>query len=170
MQPRGNANRLTLEQQRAKFAWEVTAAYGDKEANFAKAAPLLIMNSGLMQFLCFCMGKEDGRALRQPLRILLQRRGESEPRIGEHALISADLCAWLACRFPDFPADARSPRECERPLGELFRCILDWLSTQNAARFRQMTSEAMAYLRWVRLMSEARLKMEGIQNAGAGRA
>ncbi len=170
MQPRGNSNRLTLEQQRAQQAWKVSARYGEKEANFAKSAPLIIMNSGLMQFLCFSIGKSDEKALKQPLTNLLQARGENDIRIGEHALISVDLCAWLARRFPDFPPEAKRPEECRRPLGGLFREILDWISRQQPAAYQHLTAEALAYLKWVRFMSEARLKMEGTQHAGASRS
>ena len=45
---------VTLEQQRAQFAWdcakEGTALAGDDYRNLAKAAPALIMNNGLMQY------------------------------------------------------------------------------------------------------------------------
>lgn len=57
MQPRGNSNRLTLEQQRAQDAWAKCERYTKAQVNAAKGLPALIMNSGLMQVLAFCNDK-----------------------------------------------------------------------------------------------------------------
>ena len=45
--------RETLEQRRAKHAWDKCADYSPEEVNIAKGLPALIMNSGLMQTLAF---------------------------------------------------------------------------------------------------------------------
>ena len=44
---------MTLEQARAKFAWDKVQGCSEAYAKFAKAAPALIMNNGLMQSLAF---------------------------------------------------------------------------------------------------------------------
>ncbi len=61
METQNKENRLPLEQQRARHAWEKAgegiATYGTDYANTAKALPALIMNSGLMQVMAFCHDK-----------------------------------------------------------------------------------------------------------------
>lgn len=51
-------NSMTLEQARAKFAWNSVQGCTDAYAKFAKGAPALIMNNGLMQSLAFFHEKE----------------------------------------------------------------------------------------------------------------
>jgi CRISPR-associated protein Cmr5 len=74
--PNYGGSRLTLEQERAKDAWEKSAHYGEKHCKFAKGMPALIMNSGLMQVLAFC--REKG---------------------GEQEAVAADVRRWLSRRF-----------------------------------------------------------------------
>lgn len=67
---------LTLEQQRAKDAWERVERGVTKEyVNAAKAMPALIMNSGLLQVMAFSHQKQ-----------------------GMHEQVASDLRAWLAFR------------------------------------------------------------------------
>jgi len=63
---------LTLEQQRAKDAWDKSEGCTEKYMNLAKGLPALIMNSGLMQVMAF-----------------LHEKG------GEHKILAADLRDWL---------------------------------------------------------------------------
>ena len=72
----------TLEQQRARDAWERCADCPKEYANLAKALPALIMNSGLMQVMAF-----------------LHEKG------GVHDRLAADLRAWLHRRFDALPSD-----------------------------------------------------------------
>lgn len=54
------APRLTLEQQRARYAWEKVLEaqkLGGDYTNLVKAAPALIVNNGLMQALAFWQSK-----------------------------------------------------------------------------------------------------------------
>jgi len=69
---------LTIEQQRARDAWQWSASYKKEAVNAAKGLPALIMNSGLMQVLAFCHQKGD------PLET-----------------ISKHLRNWLAGRFAE---------------------------------------------------------------------
>ena len=64
--------RQTLEQQRARDAWEKSAGCSKEYRNLAKAVPALIMNSGLMQVMAF-----------------LHQKG------GTHEELAADLRGWL---------------------------------------------------------------------------
>ncbi len=68
---------MTLEQRRARDAWQRCERYKKEHANAAKALPALIMNSGLMQVLAFCHQKADA-----------------------NEVIAADLRDWLVQRFP----------------------------------------------------------------------
>ena len=71
----------TMEQQRATFAWAAAergiAAASDKYTKLAKAAPALIMGSGLMQTLAF-----------------LSDKGEAQ-----HKQLLQHMLDWLAQRF-----------------------------------------------------------------------
>ncbi|MCS6997544.1 MAG: type III-B CRISPR module-associated protein Cmr5 [Casimicrobiaceae bacterium] len=72
----------TLEQQRARDAWDKSAHYTKERANFAKGLPALIINSGLMQVLAFCHEKE-----------------------GEYEAVASDLRRWLHKRFNNVDRD-----------------------------------------------------------------
>lgn len=67
----------SLEQQRAKFAWERVQDCSKDYTNLAKAAPALIMNNSLMQALAFYQskGKEHHLALNRHLCEWLRQRG-----------------------------------------------------------------------------------------------
>lgn len=65
--------RLTLEQERAKYAWESVQGCSKDYTNLAKAAPALIMNNGLMQALAFYESKDKG----------------------QHDTLVRHLCTWL---------------------------------------------------------------------------
>jgi CRISPR-associated protein Cmr5 len=121
MQPRGNSNRLTLEQQRAQDAWTKCERYTKAQVNAAKGLPALIMNSGLMQVLAFCNDKGK-----------------------EYEQVSQDLRGWLARRFP--------------ALGRAddFVQFMNALLACEPRQYQQITAEALAWLKWLRLMSSAR--------------
>lgn len=72
-----NDVRLTLEQQRAQFAWACVQGCSGEYTNLVKAAPALIVNNGLMQALAFWQGKgkEHHKALVSQLLGWLQNRG-----------------------------------------------------------------------------------------------
>ena len=77
-QPQKKEIRPTLEQQRALDAWEKCAAYKKEHVNIAKGLPALIMNSGLMQVLAFCHGKDGANEdVAKHLRALLQIGGDA---------------------------------------------------------------------------------------------
>jgi CRISPR-associated protein Cmr5 len=67
----------SLEQQRAKFAWERVQGCSKDYTNLAKAAPALIMNNGLMQALAFYQskGKDQHLDLNRHLCEWLYKRG-----------------------------------------------------------------------------------------------
>lgn len=68
----------TLEQKRAKYAWERVQSCTRRDyTNLAKSAPALIMNSGLMQTLAFYKSKDKDhhRALIQHVCGWLETQG-----------------------------------------------------------------------------------------------
>ena len=121
MQPQDPQRKLTLEQIRAKHAWDKAKDYQKSHINTAKALPALIMNSGLMQVLAFCHDKG-----------------------GEYEVISGHLREWLRSRFENL----RRAQEFEQFMSELMRC--------PPREYQQACMEALAWLKWLRLMSAAR--------------
>ena len=111
----------TLEQQRARDAWERCGPDCEREyVNLAKALPALIMSSGLMQVMAF-----------------LHEKG------GVHEKLASHLRAWLHCRFDALPPDftgfmedllkTDDPRRYQAVTAEAF-AWLKWLRQMAAAR------------------------------------
>jgi CRISPR-associated protein Cmr5 len=119
---------LTLEQLRAQDAWDRCASYTKEHVNIAKGMPALIMNSGLMQVLAFC--HEKGK------------KEKGQP----HELVATHLRTWLNQRFNGV---ARDPG---------FEAFMQGLLQAEPANFQAITTEAYAWLRWMRQMAAARVK------------
>jgi CRISPR-associated protein Cmr5 len=113
---------MTLEQERARNAWDACAKYTKEHVSIAKGLPALIMNSGLMQVLAFC-----------------HQKGE------QHQEVATDLLNWLYSRFrdrvikkPDFESfmgalyEAK-PEDYQAVTAEAF-AWLKWLRQLAAAR------------------------------------
>ncbi len=111
----------TLEQKRARDAWERCASYRKEHVNLAKALPALVMNSGLMQVMAF-----------------LQEKGDQHDKVG------ADLREWLAGRFAFVEPD--------------FNAFMDGLLRAEPHEYQAITTEAFAWLKWLRQMAAARQK------------
>lgn len=115
----------TLEQKRAADAWKRAQGCGSDYQNLAKSLPALIMNSGLMQVLAF-----------------LHEKG-SKPSQRHCQVLGDQLRAWLSHRFPK-----------ELPRSE-FADFMQTLMTAEPRTFQAITTEAFAWLRWVRQMAPA---------------
>ncbi len=116
----------TLEQKRAKDAWERSGsgviAHGKDYVNLAKSLPALIMNSGLMQVMAF----------------LQQKKGNSV-----HQRIACDLRKWLNRQFGhDSPAE--------------FEGFMEAMLSASPRHYQNVTNEAFAWLRWLRQLASAR--------------
>lgn len=120
--------RLTLEQSRAKDAWEVCKGYNKDHVNFAKGLPALIMNSGLMQVMAFC--NEKGAK-------------EKTKHAGE---VAQHLRVWLQQRFPEKLKGADFLPFMESFLQEGF----------SSADYQAINAEAFAWLKWLRQLAAAR--------------
>lgn len=116
---------LTLEQRRAADAWERCQGCNSEYQNLAKGLPALIMNSGLMQVLAF-LHEKGSKASQAHAGVL-----------GQH------LRQWLSQRFPQ----ALPSAEFGPFMQALMRC--------EARTFQLITTEAFAWLRWMRQMAPA---------------
>ena len=116
---------VTLEQQRAQFAWdcakEGTALAGDDYRNLAKAAPALIMNNGLMQTLAFYQDK-------------------GKPH---HMTLAGQLRRWIMKREGGNGQDPGFP------------LMMEALLRAQPDQYRRATDEALLILRWIRQFAAA---------------
>lgn len=123
-----STSKLTLEQQRAQHAWDCCANYRKEHVRAAKGLPALIMNSGLMQVLAFC--HEKGK--------------KESTRFNED--IATDLRQWLQSRFQ------------QKIKSSEFETFMQALMHAESALYQEITTEAFAWLRWLRQMAPARVK------------
>lgn len=115
----------TLEQQRASHAWEKCQGCDDEYAKLAKGLPALIMNSGLMQVMAF-LHEKGSKSSQEHCRIM-----------GTH------LREWLRQRYPD------------KIEGDDFSQFMQSMLKSSPTDFREITTEAFAWLRWMRQMAPA---------------
>lgn len=115
----------TMEQRRAADAWQRCQGCSQEYANLAKGLPALIMNSGLLQVMAFL--NEKGAKTNQ-----------------RHcAELASHLRQWLSAQFPGAIRSAD------------FAPFMQALMGCDARTFRLVTTEAFAWLRWVRQMAPA---------------
>jgi len=116
---------VTLEQQRAQFAWdcakEGTALAGDDYRNLAKAAPALIMNNGLMQTLAFYQDK-------------------GKPH---HMTLAGQLRRWIMKREGGNGQDPGFP------------LMMEALLRAQPDQYRRAADESLLILRWIRQFAAA---------------
>jgi CRISPR-associated protein Cmr5 len=135
----------TLEQERAQDAWncaesakrELAQKYGDY-VNVARGLPALIMNSGLMQVLAFT--HEKSKKAREKLE--QGKRNDIQKNDGlQYALLEKHLLAWLQ----------------QRKHSELddFASFMQTLMKKEARQFQAVTTEALAWLKWLRQIAPA---------------
>lgn len=112
--------------QRAADAWEKSRHCSDEYMKLAKGLPALIMNSGLMQVMAF-----------------LQEKGAKASQ--HHCVdLAQHLRGWLRRRFPRTIPDDR------------FEPFMEALMQKASPRdYQDITTEAFAWLRWMRQMAAA---------------
>ncbi len=135
----------TLEQQRAKVAWECVADFDQKVANkeikkkyrsLARNLPALILGSGLGPTLAFLRSKGS--------------ESWKEPNGGakEHDWICYHLNRWLTQWMKKW----RNQEEED---------ILHWIVTKSdSTNYRYVTNEALAFAQWLKRFAEAELPEE----------
>lgn len=116
----------TMEQKRAADAWQKCQGCEKDYVNLAKSVPALIMNSGLMQVLAF-MHEKAGKDPKKP-----------HGKLGEH------LRTWL---YQQFKGDLKSA-----DFGPFISALMN---IENPQKYQQITTEAFAWLRWLRQMAAA---------------
>jgi len=121
----------TLEQKRAQDTWEKCQGCGTGYKNLAKGLPALIMNSGLMQVMAF-----------------LHEKGAKEKQV-YYRILAEQLRDWLHQRFREQIPD------------KAFVPFMQALMQANPHDFQAITTEAFAWLRWLRQMAPAVCSEEG---------
>ena len=128
---------LTLDQQRAKYAWEraeKNRPHGKTYVNFTKSAPAFIMVNGLMQALAF-----------------YESRKKNDKAAHE---IVTDVVNWLGLRMDPPLQDAS------------FGSMMEKLYGMPSEQYMQATRETLAMLRWLRQFADALKKDEPITSTG----
>lgn len=103
----------TLEQQRAAYAWKCVNSVGPQQReeykNLAKAMPMMVMNSGLMQTLAFLeeKGKAHHAALRDHVIHWITKQGQGE-RPMPFAQLMPELLKAEPVRFRQFTAETHA--------------------------------------------------------------
>jgi CRISPR-associated protein Cmr5 len=118
----------SLDQARARFAWNEVQNQGEKYEKLAKGLPTLIMQSGLMPVLAF-----------------LNEKGENH-----HKALRDDLCTWLQRRFPQ---QINSPNFAVVMTALMGNQQGD--AAGHAQFYRMATEETLAILRWIRQFAAA---------------
>lgn len=118
----------SLDQKRARFAWEKVQGQNDKYVKLAKGAPALIMQSGLMPVLAFY-------------------RGKGEP---QHRALLAHLCEWLHRQFAPRISNDQFPTVMKVLMGDA-----QGDAAEHARLYQYATQEALALLRWIRQFAAA---------------
>ena len=136
---------LTLDQQRAEFAWrsaERAAQQGliENYAILTKSTANLMMTSGLMQTLAFLQAKtkKNGR--------------------DQYGLLLCDLCRWLGRILGDNELidGSRFPTEEQAT----FQKVMNALYHSPSDIYMRANSELMAFFRWLRQLADARKSQE----------
>ena len=126
----------TLEQKRAKKAWEDIQSvarrseddFKKKYGSLARRVPMLVLTNGLGQTLAY-----------------LRSKGKDD-QSNEHNVLFRHLSAWTMRQV--------APNEKDRAL-------LAWVLNTNSDAYRRATTEALAYLTWLKRFAEAELPTEG---------
>jgi CRISPR-associated protein Cmr5 len=125
----------TIEQKRAKAAWEDVARakekgkdFGGKYKRLAQKMPAYILTNGLGQSLAFLKSKAKGKD------------GSSK----EHELLYEHLSKWVMQQVD--------------PKGN--QSLLQWVMDNDSISYRRATTEVLAFLAWLKRFAEAELENE----------
>ncbi|MHA2641765.1 MAG: type III-B CRISPR module-associated protein Cmr5 [bacterium JZ-2024 1] len=131
----GQTHQKTLDQQRARQAWEniqevVRKDGGDlkkKYGGLARKVPFLILTNGLGQTLAF-----------------LRAKGKDKPEDAHH-LIYGHISRWTMSQIPSQGSE---------------KDLLKWVLSADSASYRRASVEALAFLNWLKRFAEAELPAE----------
>jgi len=125
-------NHRTLEQERAKHAWDCIEKLNKENKEYrqeAKKLPVRIMASGLGQALAFIHAKSKDK-----------KKGLNQLKV--------DLTAWVITK--------RLSAEAQKKEGDLLQNILEG----DSDFLRRATHETLAWLQWLNRFTEAKFGME----------
>jgi CRISPR-associated protein Cmr5 len=130
----------TLDQKRAKQAWDEIqsvmnrpADFKKKYGSFARRVPMLVLTNGLGQTLAFLFSKAKFQE---------QNRSVEAQAYGE---LFHHLSKWTMSQIAPTSSD---------------QTLLDWILRGDSAAYRRATTEALAYLTWLKRFAEAELPTE----------
>lgn len=124
----------TLDQQRAKQAWDNIQSVANRPDDFkkkygslARKVPMLVLTNGLGQTLAFlrAKGKDDSS--------------------DEHNVLFRHLSAWTMSQVAPNAGNQN---------------LLEWVLNNDSVAYRHATTEALAYLTWLKRFAEAELPTE----------
>ncbi len=128
------SHQQTLDQQRAKRAWDDIQSVANRLDDFrkkygslARKVPMLVLTNGLGQTLAF-----------------LRSKGKDD-QSDEHNVLFRHLSAWTISQVASNTSN---------------ESLLEWVLTQDSATYRRATTEALAYLIWLKRFAEAELPTE----------
>lgn len=128
------SHQQTLDQQRAKHAWDDIQSvvsrpddFKKKYRSLARKVPMLVLTNGLGQTLAF-----------------LRAKGKDDPS-DEHNVLFRHLSAWTMGQVASRAGNQN---------------LLDWVLNNDSVAYRRTTTEALAYLVWLKRFAEAELPTE----------
>jgi len=130
----------TLDQERAKQAWEDvqeakqrSPEFRKKYGGLARRVPMLVLTNGLGQMLAFLFSK--AKFQEQNRSVEAQAHGELFHRLSK----------WTMSQIAPTSSD---------------QTLLDWVLQSDSSAYRRATAEALAYLNWLKRFAEAELPTE----------
>jgi len=128
----------TLEQQRARRAWDCVQEVTNQPQDFkkrysslARKVPMLVLTNGLGQTLAF-----------------LKARGKNDPA-DEHTVLFRHLSNWVL-------------EQVAPGTGTGHQHLIQWVLENDSVAYRRATIEALAFLNWLKRFAEAELPTEEV--------
>ena len=132
----------TLDQKRAKQAWDDIQSIASRPDDFkkkygslARRVPMLVLTNGLGQTLAFLFSKAKFQEPPHKRSVEAKVHGE----LYEH------LSKWAVRQVAPSEKDMK---------------LLDWVLNNDNTAYRRATTEALAYLSWLKRFAEAELPTE----------
>ena len=125
----------TLDQKRAKFAWDAAKNANIRLKNFsdyknlAKGAPALIMGNGLMSALAF-----------------YKSRGKDHSTLHHSTLLMQDILNWLSRVNAQYADNAPTLA---------FEAAMQAMQGADSIVYMRLTDEALAMLKWLRQFADS---------------
>ncbi len=126
--------RQTLDQQRAQHAWTAVQDVAGRSEDFKKKYGSLARRVPML-ILTNGLG---------PTLAFLRSKGKNDPH-DEHTVLAGHLSTWVLSQIAS---------------GTQNQTLLDWVLNHDSNDYRRATTEALAYLVWLKRFAEAELPTE----------